>query len=129
MPSLSRPTSVIGRMRAAWAISMSDLGCLCCSFMGVPHLLCSANRRALGRAAQAAALRHDRAHGYIMGLWIDRPEMRELVAHADGDGLGGKAREGPVIISATVSQPIAHLVEADQTHQQRGRIDRVPLSR
>src|SRR5260370_15999306 len=121
MPSLSRPTSAIPRMRAAWAISMSDLGCLCCSFMAVLCLLfLSRNWRACGRAAQDAALRHDRAHGYIMRLRIDCSQIRELISDADGEGLGGKACQGPIIISAAISQPGAHLVEADQPNQQRG---------
>src|SRR5579864_1302070 len=104
MPSLSRPTSATARMRAAWAISMSDLGCRCCSFMAVLLPALSKNWRASDRAAEDAALRHDRAHGYIMGLWIDRSQMRELVSDADGEGLGGKARQGPVIITATITQ-------------------------
>src|SRR5690348_15658149 len=104
MPSLSRPTSAIPRIRAAWAISMSDFGCLCCSFMAVLCLhLYSRNRRACDRAAEDAVLRHDRAHGYIMRLRMDRSQMRELVSDADGEGFGGEARQGPVIIPAAIS--------------------------
>src|SRR5215472_14027057 len=106
MPSLSRPTSVMGRIRAAWAISMSDLGCLCCSLIGVLWLSSDQQLDARRRAAQDAALRHDRTHGYIMGLWMDRLEMRELVSHADREGLDGEAREGPIVVSAAVAQSV-----------------------
>src|SRR5579862_5073603 len=61
----------------------------------------------------------DHVHGLVVRLRMDGRKPRELEAYSDTQRPNRKARDRHVVITGTVSKPVARVIEADERNDQR----------
>src|SRR5690606_390408 len=87
--------------------------------------------RCLSRSAslERPRLRDDCVHRDVVRLRADCLEAAELEAHSDRERARRQAGEGPIVVAAAVTEPIARVVHSDQRNQQDIRPHGIRLGR